>query len=497
MADKSLRKHIFPAKVKDNQDPMMLGRIRAYPLDQNDRAVLEGYKYNPATDMWGPKDPFVQLPLLPMFFSQVPEIGERVNLFYQNPLYPYQDVYYVQGAFSSPMSLPYENILAANKYTSLGNMVKGLLAIKDKNGTHKSDKSKGIFPEPGDNALLGRGAADVIVKPNTVLLRAGKTKRLDTNQQPIANNNRAYVQLSSFDTEVVSKKPQSFLKLNTVNQEVKKLIEWDIENIENQQNAFTGAIRLYSLKPTNKTFTDNINYDSNLEDVKFLEYYENFIGLSFNDAVSKINNFIIGVNNGQIPNGPKIENQFPFVYRPDASARGYINSISTLTSPIIYANVIRFLNAITLNSGLGSQSYKFALVRSKGEIGKPFSVNIETVTPKDIEANYNTVYAAGAGTLFLLSNKSNKNVDYLQNSIYGFSPLDIQEKILPNTSSTVRGEELIELLNLIVRYLVAHVHALPGTAPVPVASDGTNALEILFQLQNAANKVLNPNIRIN
>ena len=495
--DKSFRKLIFPAKVEDNQDPMMLGRIRAYPLDQNDRAVLEGYQYNPATDMWGPKDPFVQLPLLPMFFSQVPEVGERVNLIYQNPLYPYQDVYYIQGAFSSPMSLPYENLQAANKYTSLGNRVKGLLALKNKNGTHKSEKSKGIFPEPGDNALLGRGTADIIVKPNSVLLRAGKTKRLDTNKQPIANNTRAYVQLSSFDTQVVSKKPQSFLKLNTVNQEVKKLIEWDIENLENQFSAYTGAVRLYSLKPTNKTFTDNISYDSNLEDVKFLEYYENFIGLSFNDAVSKINNFIIGVNNGQIPNGPKIENQFPFVYRPDASARAIINSISTLTTPIEYANVIRFLNAITLNSGLGSQSYKFALVRSKGEIGKPIKVDIETVTPKDIEANYGTFYAAGADTVFLLSSKSNKNVDYLQNSIYGFSQIDLQEKILPNTSSSVRGEELIELLNLIVRYLVAHVHALPGTPPVSVASDGTSATEILFQLQNAANKVLNPNIRIN
>jgi hypothetical protein len=137
------------------------------------------------------------------------------------------------------------------------------------------------------------------------------------------------------------------------------------------------------------------------------------------------------------------------------------------------------------------------LVRSKGEIGKPIKVDIETITPKDIEANYGTVYAAGADTVFLLSNKSNKNVDFLQNSIYGFSQVDIQEKILPNTSSTVRGEELIELLNLIVRYLVAHVHALPGTPPVPVATDGTSSTEILFQLQNAANKVLNPNIRIN
>ena len=83
-----------------------------------------------------------------------------------------------------------------------------------------------------------------------------------------------------------------------------------------------------------------------------------------------------------------------------------------LTQPIIFANVTRFVNAITLNSGLGSQSYKFALVRSKGEIGKPIKAEIETVTPKDVEANYGTFYAAGADTVFLLSNKSNKNVDF-------------------------------------------------------------------------------------
>jgi hypothetical protein len=40
------------------------------------------------------------------------------------------------------------------------------------------------------------------------------------------------------------------------------LVEWDIQNLENEQNAFTGAVRLYSLKPVNKTLSDNINFDS-------------------------------------------------------------------------------------------------------------------------------------------------------------------------------------------------------------------------------------------
>jgi hypothetical protein len=49
--DKSLKKIMFPAEVVNNQDPQMLGRIRAYPLDQNTRAVLEGYSFNPATEL--------------------------------------------------------------------------------------------------------------------------------------------------------------------------------------------------------------------------------------------------------------------------------------------------------------------------------------------------------------------------------------------------------------------------------------------------------------
>jgi hypothetical protein len=77
--DKGFKKIMFPAQVVENQDPYVLGRIRAYPLDQNIRASLEAYSFNYEKDAWGPNDPFVQMPLLPMFISQVPLPGERVN----------------------------------------------------------------------------------------------------------------------------------------------------------------------------------------------------------------------------------------------------------------------------------------------------------------------------------------------------------------------------------------------------------------------------------
>lgn len=494
--DKSYKRILFPAVVQDNQDPWVLGRIRAYPIDATIRAALEAYDFDETKDKWGPKDPFVQTPLLPMFFAQVPLIDERVNIIYQNSFYPYQDQYYVQAGFSSPMSLPRENVAPAAAFTAQGDRVAKTLKLKNIDGVYDKAESKGVFPEPGDNAVMGRGAADLIVKQDTVMLRAGKTQRFDTNKQPIGNPKRAFLQLSNFTSKTITKPKKTFLGINSVNQQVQKLIEWDIQNLENEQNAFTGAIRLYSLKPVNKTLSDNISFDSDLEDVKSLEFYQPFIGFSFERAIKFINDFIKGVNDGQIPNGPVVENQFPFAYRPSTPNRRILTSTNLSINPFVFSNVERFVSNVTLNSGLGPESFRFAIVRQKNQVGKPFKVDIQDYTPKDVEATYGTFGGLGADTLFLLSHLSNRPVD-LQGTLYGITQDDLVEKILPATSSMVRGEELIQLLNVIVQFLLSHVHAIPGAPAVTVGTDGTSANNILSQLQNAQKTILNPHIRIN
>ncbi|MBU3748237.1 MAG: hypothetical protein FGM36_13225 [Burkholderiaceae bacterium] len=65
-----------------------------------------------------------------MFLSQVPLVNERVSVILQNSDRRYQDAYYVQGAYSSPMTFPFENAQAANKDTSLGYRIKQNLALK-------------------------------------------------------------------------------------------------------------------------------------------------------------------------------------------------------------------------------------------------------------------------------------------------------------------------------------------------------------------------------
>ena len=61
----------------------------------------------------------------------------------------------------------------------------------------------------------------------------------------------------------------------------------------------------------------------------------------------------------------------------------------------------------------------------------------------------------------------------------------------------VRGEELLELLNFIVRFVISHTHAFPGEAPVPVTEDGITVAQVLTALNDANQKVLNQYIRLN
>jgi hypothetical protein len=61
----------------------------------------------------------------------------------------------------------------------------------------------------------------------------------------------------------------------------------------------------------------------------------------------------------------------------------------------------------------------------------------------------------------------------------------------------MRGEKTLDLMNLIVKFLLSHVHPYHGLPPVPVGQDGTKSEDILQKLLDAPNTILNQNIRIN
>jgi len=80
----------YPSIVLDNEDPIMLGRIRARVLTDNYNDVIASVTnppWNEKKDKWTSRDPFLFNSLLPYFIYQVPKKDELVYAFYYNKEY--------------------------------------------------------------------------------------------------------------------------------------------------------------------------------------------------------------------------------------------------------------------------------------------------------------------------------------------------------------------------------------------------------------------------
>jgi len=498
--------------VIDNQDPLMLGRIRATLLIDNYQDIIKSFDsppWNEQTDPWSDRDPFIFNPLLPYFVYQVPKVNELVQAIYVNRDFKYQNQYYVQNTFYSPTSSYFTFQEGANKFTGTGMQIKPPKPLRNKTDGTYTEKGihYGVFPEAGDNALLGRGSADLIVKENEVLLRAGKFQsgQLEPNVIPTANQQRGFLQLSRFSTYTIPQEPKTYSELNEVVLLVKYLIEWVITNPENTENMFTGTVYLYQLKPDISTNSKNLTVDSPInENLKKLVASESFSMLSMSETVQFINNFIKTCNDlNRTVSGiqlfsPQVTNKFPIFYRPGSMTYSIINPSTGKPSGPEFGNVSQIFSQIKLNSALKQGGY--GLIYKKNTVGIPTDSKIITVPQTKYIAESTTAAALGGDKVYLLSHFSSipgKRKINFDNTLYGI-PIDVfNNDIEPNTSSTVRGEELLELLNLIVRFLTTHTHAYPGLPPLPVTQDGTTTSQILTEMQNAVYKILNENIRIN
>jgi hypothetical protein len=504
----------FQCRVLNTEDPMMLGRIRGVRLIDNYDDILKSITsppWNEEKDIWTSRDPFIFNALLPYFVYSVPKVDELVQVIYVNKDFQYQNQYYVQNTFSSPTATFKEFYFGGNKFTGTGMQIKNPKPLKNQDGTF-TDQSvhKGVFPQPGDNALLGRGSADVVVKQDEVLIRAGKFKgeQLQPNVIPVANQQRGFLQLSKFQSVLQNLEPKVYYELQENVQLTKYLIEWAIINPENTQDKFTGSVYLYQLKPDVSVNSKNISVDSVIpENLKKLVATENFSQLSKIQVIKFVNNFIKTCNETDTTrSGVKLfsdnsaTNKFPIYYRPNTIMYSKLNPSTPLGSGATsteISNISDIYKGIKLNPALIGG---YGLIYAKGKVGIPKNA-IKRIAKQQKYINQESSYGAlGSDTLFLVSHNSQipgKGKINFDDTLYGITPEKFANEFLPKTSSMVRGEELLELINLIVRFLVTHTHAYPGLPPVPVTQDGSNTQAILTELQNAVNKILSKNIRLN
>jgi len=493
--------------VIDNQDPLMLGRVRARIVTDNYEDILKSVdspKWNPETDPWSSRDPLVFNTLLPYFVYQVPKIDELIQVFYLNRDFKYQNQYYIQNSFSSPRASYGEFNFGANVHTGTGLQIQNPQDLKNKDGSLSTPISNGVFPQPGDNAILGRGSADLIVKQDEVLLRAGKftDNNLQPTTPPTANDdNRGYLQLTRFNSTKETLSPKTYFEFKENVTLTNYLIEWTLSNPENSQDKFTGSVYLYQLKPDSSVNTKNLTVGSVVnENLKKLVYTQSFSLLSKIETITFINNFIKTCNSKNFSSTgdrlfPSVGTKFPIFFRP--SNLMYNKLKSTDSNEV--KNISEIYKLTKLNS-TDQGGYGFILSQDKVSLTTPLTP-VKVVVPQSKEIVGMTTYGAlGSDSLFLLSNTSQipgKNKINLKDTLYGISSDVFANEIIPNTSSMVRGEELLELINLIVRFLVSHTHAYPGLAPVSITEDGSSVSNILQELQNAYTKILNANIRLN
>jgi hypothetical protein len=504
-------REIFQGEVLDSGDPLMLGRLRIFPKQETKSDILPNNGNVPVGEQWTSKDPLIFLPLLPYYISQTPQKGEYVYIFYQNKKERTgNSKFFIQGPIKKPQNNLLETYANSQSVLSSGEYMSSAVALRDKDGVTKPEVY-GIYPEPGDNALLGRGTSDVVVKQDAVLIRSGK----NLTQQTVKNPNWAFLQVSNFDLERKQLPTETANVSENKPLQVKKLVEWEITNtVFISGNTFGGGvtgdtfyngnIKIYSLLPNKLTTTLYVTLTSDIDNFKSTTDYELFFtGLTFDSASNILNTFISNVNSGKIkidgypmyPPQPnlQLENQFPFYVRPSES------NINTLlsTGTTNFNTVSIFNKKIKLNPY--DIYYGNFLVWSRGVLGQQQSVRKIDINFSEYKPNPTSYGVLGADNIYLISHKTQikqRQKINLQESLYGIDQIKFTEEIVDRTDPMVRGDQLMNLLKIIVKFLGSHVHNI-NKAPIPIGTDGTNIEDIRKLIQDADNSILNQNIRIN
>jgi hypothetical protein len=209
-------KVLFQGYVKDNKDPKMLGRIRVVPIFERYSDGLPE-NWNEDRDKWTTKDPYICLPLLPYYINQVPKDQEYVNILYYDKRERLDtSKFYIQGPITKPQNNFFELYSNSQSMLASGEFLKQTDDLKNRETGVTKPQIFGIYPEPGDNALLGRGTSDLVVREDYVLMRSGKIVQ-GNNELPIPNDKRSFVQVSTFGLEKVQ---SGSTKVTNVIQEV-------------------------------------------------------------------------------------------------------------------------------------------------------------------------------------------------------------------------------------------------------------------------------------
>jgi len=504
--DKDIR-ILYRGQCIDNQDPLRLGRIRAIPKTDNQTNNKDANEFVE----WEYNDPFLYLPLIPFFVQSPPKNLEYVHLLYSDiDRKASNDRFYIGGVYSSPTRAKDETYDSAVSNLDFGSRNKKYQNLKD------ITEIDGVYAKPEDVSLYGRGNADIILQDNTVVLRAGKNKNFNKDELPIKNNKRAFLQLSKFNERTTYGEPEKKLVFKYEDTNIKKLIEYDIITSDDNGNNIVGSIYIYNLSQNPGTKASKIGLSTDIPSVEkglatiincgkvgdpiSMDEFSKIINQTLDNLIEKSS--IASLVNEDTTNieilGPSrfdAGDIFPMYYRFEPSSYKILRQ--TTSGKIITKTLMSLIKTTPSQENNG-----YGLVFNKErESSVPYKPQKEVIIPQNTELFDKSVGIVGGDEIYLLSHQTQKpnttEKINMEDTLYKINENKVADEIEPKTSSMVRGEELFEIIGLIVKFLSTHTHAYPGLPPVPVSHDGTKVEDILKELLIASEKVLNKKIRIN
>jgi len=493
----------------DNFDPAGLGAIRCVRysswVSQQEKA-LEYTK-------WEDNDLFLAYPFLPTNINFIPEKGQAVKIINYNPDKDTVNTEYIAGPFTTMFDYNSQTHSAQVENTTYGVSAKHGPAVMDstKVDGYKNPKSVAAFAKTTDFGVYGKYGSDVIFTENGVQLRGGKLIAKDyasTGQktvmvnQPLMSNKVSTLYLKKFGKRKEFKEEK--ITTNTVAiSDLSHLIEYSIDKFSGTTR--TVSIYVYKLtKPFGGLYrTDN----PKLSDVDLIQDYYKLLNLdgtttgatltfttenteetycTIRDVLKTLHLKSLNEFNTLYSEG----DLHPFYFRPTSECK---NRVLSDTAQKTERKTI--FNKITINKGCGPIN---GIVFSRTKVSPPVTpvTKKENVLKDSNIPGEQTFASLKSDNIYLIStdtNDSGKTIDFTNLDKYELTQENYLKDIGPNTYSTVRGENLLELLRAIIDLLNGHKHNLMG----PLVKGDPNYERLMGLYSSFENDILNKSIRIN
>lgn len=495
-------------KCIDNRDPRGFGRIRVGDIDELDSTRSKAFinsnksKISSGWVEWSNDDPFVYNPFLPNHINIIPKIGQAVKLIRYDNEKELQNQEYVAGPFTTPHNYGGQVVDQQITETTFGQRSVKTPDIKSFTTNKKTfgddgflrAESVGSLPRIEDVAISGNYGSDIILTEHGVQLRAGKlidkdtakgTKKDELSSYPMFSKKHAKLSLKKFP-ETLTLGVREIIDNSVARTDIKHLFEYELDNPTSPTEL---TYYIYSIKQSfgEKYKTDVFGVDTDLDgNTSSLIYTETVIIESGNriqeayilirDFISRMDREKLRIIDASLPEAYA----HPFYFRPKKSFRLTENS-----SPFL--EKVSYYDRVT-----------YGLVFSSTSLNVPQIPKVKKESyPKKISDVDQTFAAITADNIIYLSQTNpgvdGKQIDFLSLNKYEYTQEDYIQRILPNTFATVRGEKLIEILELMTVILLNHKHGIL-TEPKYFKS----AIDTLKKLiERAKQDMLNNSIRIN